>query len=215
MRRKQTRESREKEWERERELARHQDVVESAGTHRLVCMRVHYYVLILYREGTNVRTYVKFLARPRRAIIISVLINETHKRTRRGFPSLPLHPLFCWCAAAAATAVASAASAAPPPPPPPSTFSTPPTPCVCLGLFHFCGDALRILHFTNGPVISRDTRSFQSRGKEWLGIDVGQSAACFRWGCIRLLNELTLELPKWSKWLTFFFNILQSILDFS
>lgn len=29
---------------------------------RLVCMRVHYYVLILYREGTNVRTYVKFLA---------------------------------------------------------------------------------------------------------------------------------------------------------
>lgn len=30
--------------------------------HRLVCMRVHYYVLILYREGTNVRTYVKFLA---------------------------------------------------------------------------------------------------------------------------------------------------------
>lgn len=28
----------------------------------LVCMPVHYYVLILYREGTNVRTYVKFLA---------------------------------------------------------------------------------------------------------------------------------------------------------
>jgi hypothetical protein len=26
------------------------------------CMRTHYYVLILYREGTNVRTYVKFLA---------------------------------------------------------------------------------------------------------------------------------------------------------
>lgn len=28
----------------------------------LVRMRAHYYVLILYREGTNVRTYVKFLA---------------------------------------------------------------------------------------------------------------------------------------------------------
>lgn len=29
---------------------------------KLVRMRAHYYVLILYREGTNVRTYVKFLA---------------------------------------------------------------------------------------------------------------------------------------------------------
>lgn len=32
---------------------------------------------------------------------------------------------------------------------------------VCLGLFHFCGDVLRILHFTNGPAIFRDTRSFE------------------------------------------------------
>jgi len=32
---------------------------------------------------------------------------------------------------------------------------------VCLGLFHFCGDVLRILHFTNGPAIFHDTRSFE------------------------------------------------------
>lgn len=34
----------------------------TARVGRLVRMRAHYYVLILYREGTNVRTYVKFLA---------------------------------------------------------------------------------------------------------------------------------------------------------
>jgi len=34
----------------------------AARVGRLVRMRAHYYVLILYREGTNVRTYVKFLA---------------------------------------------------------------------------------------------------------------------------------------------------------
>lgn len=70
-----------------------------------------------------------------------------HINVHVGDSPLPLHPF------------SVAAAAAPPPPPPP--LATP----VCLGLFHFRGDALRILHFTNVPVISRDTRSFEFRGK--------------------------------------------------
>lgn len=69
-----------------------------------------------------------------------------HINVHVGDSPLPLHPF------------SVAAAAAPPPPPPsPPPLATP----VCLGLFHFRGDALRILHFTNVPVISRDTRSFE------------------------------------------------------
>lgn len=69
-----------------------------------------------------------------------------HINVHVGDSPLPLHPFSV-----------AAAAAPPPPPPPPPPLATP----VCLGLFHFRGDALRILHFTNVPVISRDTRSFE------------------------------------------------------